>query len=59
MDLISNYNARKHQTIGMHSVAIIPAIVDRLLTAVYNRVIAVYDEFCDRNKYTVADYDNV
>jgi len=35
---ISNYNARKHRTIGMHPVDITPAIADRLLTTVYNRV---------------------
>ena len=36
--LLSNYNARKHRTIGMRPVDVTPAIADRLLTTVYNRV---------------------
>jgi len=34
----SNYNARKYRTIGMRSVNVIPAITDRLLTTIYNRI---------------------
>ena len=33
-----NYNARKHWTVSMRPVDVTPAIADRLLTTVYNRV---------------------
>jgi len=32
---VSNYNARKHQMIGMRSVDIIPTVAERLLATVY------------------------
>ncbi|KMQ84732.1 hypothetical protein RF55_17234 [Lasius niger] len=34
--LVSDYNARKHQTIGMRPVDVTPAIAERLLATVYN-----------------------
>ena len=36
--LVSEYNARKHRTIGMRPVDVTPAIAERLLATVYNRV---------------------
>jgi len=36
--LVSDYNARMHRTIGMRPVDVTPAIAERRLTAVYNRV---------------------
>ncbi|XP_018313460.1 uncharacterized protein [Mycetomoellerius zeteki] len=36
--LVSDYNARKHRTIGMRPIDVTPAIADRLLTTVYNHV---------------------
>lgn len=36
--LVSEYNARKHRTIGMRPIDVTPAIADTLLTTVYNRV---------------------
>ena len=36
--LVSNYNARKHRTIGMRPIDVTPAIVERLLATVYNHV---------------------
>jgi len=36
--LVSEYNARKHRTIGMRPVDVTPAIADKLLTTVYSRV---------------------
>ena len=36
--LVSNYNARKHRTIGMRPVDVTPAIAERLLATVYNRI---------------------
>jgi len=30
--LVSNYNARKHRTIGMRPVDVTPAVVERLLS---------------------------
>jgi len=36
--LVSDYNARKHQMIGMRPVDVTPAVTERLLTTVYNRV---------------------
>ena len=36
--LVSDYNARKHRTIGMRPVDVTPAIAERLLATVYNRV---------------------
>jgi len=34
--LVSNYNARKHRTIGMRSADVTPAIVERLLDMIYS-----------------------
>src|SRR5580765_1215837 len=36
--LVLDYNARKHRTIGMRPVDVTPAIAERLLATVYNRV---------------------
>ncbi|EFN67316.1 hypothetical protein EAG_11871, partial [Camponotus floridanus] len=36
--LVSDYNARKHRTIDMRPVNVTPAIAERLLAIVYNRV---------------------
>jgi len=36
--LVSEYNARKHRTIGMRLIDVTPAIADRLLTVVYSRI---------------------
>ena len=36
--LVSEYNARKHRTIGMWPIDVTPAIADKLLTTVYSRV---------------------
>jgi len=36
--LVSNYNARKHSTIGMRPIDFTPAIADKLLATVYNHV---------------------
>jgi len=36
--LVSNYNARKHRTIGMRPVDVIPAIVEKLLATVYSAI---------------------
>jgi len=36
--LVSDYNARKHRTIGMRPVDVMSAVAERLLTTVYNRV---------------------
>jgi len=36
--LLSNYNTRKDRTIGMRSVDITPAVVERLLATVYNAI---------------------
>jgi len=36
--LVSDYNARKHRTIGMRPVDVTPAVAERLLTTVYNRI---------------------
>jgi len=35
--LVSDYNARKHRTIGMRPL-VTPAVAERLLTTVYNRI---------------------
>jgi len=34
--LVLNYNARKHRTIGMRPVDVIPAIAEKLLATVYS-----------------------
>jgi len=36
--LVSEYNARKHRTIGMRPIDVTPAIADKLLTMVYSRI---------------------
>jgi len=36
--LVSNYNARKHRTIGMRPVDVIPAVAERLLATVYSAI---------------------
>jgi len=36
--LVSEYNARKHRTIGMRPIDVTPAIADKLLTTVYSRI---------------------
>jgi len=36
--LVSNYNARKHRTIGMRSVDVTPAVAERLLPTVYSAI---------------------
>ncbi|KAL6419006.1 hypothetical protein ACFW04_011635 [Cataglyphis niger] len=36
--LVKEYNARKHRTIGMRPVDVIPAIADKLLNTVYSNV---------------------
>ncbi|XP_050456453.1 uncharacterized protein LOC126854103 [Cataglyphis hispanica] len=36
--LVSDYNARKHRTIGMRSVDVTPAIAERLLATVYSTI---------------------
>jgi len=36
--LMSNYNARKHRTIGMRPVDVTPAIAERLLATVYSAI---------------------
>jgi len=36
--LVSKYNARKHRTISMRPIDVIPAIADKLLTTVYSRI---------------------
>ena len=36
--LVSNYNARKHRTIGMRPIDVTPAIAGKLLATVYNHV---------------------
>jgi len=36
--LVSDYNARKHRTIGMRPIDVTPAVAEKLLTMVYNRV---------------------
>jgi len=36
--LVSNYNARKHRTIGMRPVDVTPAIAERLLATVYSAI---------------------
>jgi len=36
--LVSNYNVRKHRTIGMRPIDVTPAVAERLLATVYNHV---------------------
>jgi len=36
--LVSEYNARRHRTIGMRPIDVTPAIADKLLTMVYSRI---------------------
>jgi len=36
--LVSNYNARKHRTIGMRPVDVTPAVAERLLATVYSAI---------------------
>ncbi|XP_070151047.1 uncharacterized protein [Polyergus mexicanus] len=36
--LVSDYNARKHRTIGMRPIDVTPAIADKLLNTVYSNV---------------------
>ena len=49
--LASNYNARKHRTIGMCPVDVTPAIANRLLITVYNCV-----KIAASARYKVNDY---
>jgi len=35
---VSDYNARKHRTIGIRPIDVTPAVAERLLTTVYHRV---------------------
>jgi len=35
---VSEYNARKHRTIGMRPIDVTPAIANKLLTTVYSRI---------------------
>ncbi|XP_036148480.1 uncharacterized protein LOC118647535 [Monomorium pharaonis] len=37
-ELVSNYNTRKHQTIGMRPIDVTPAVAERLLDTVYSSI---------------------
>ncbi|XP_011707943.1 PREDICTED: uncharacterized protein LOC105462790 [Wasmannia auropunctata] len=39
--LVSEYNARKHRTIGMRPIDVTPTIADKLLTTVYNNYVKI------------------
>ena len=58
--LVSYYNGRKHQTIGMHPVDVIPIIADRLLITVYNPVkIAVLARYKVSDSVCVSKFKTV
>ena len=48
--LVSDYNARKHRTIGMRSADVIPAIAEKLLGTVYSAI-----KIADPTKFQVGD----
>ncbi|XP_036147594.1 uncharacterized protein LOC118647233 [Monomorium pharaonis] len=49
-DLVSNYNSRKHRTIGMRPVDVTPAVAERLLNTVYSSI-----KIAGRAKFKVGD----
>jgi len=58
--LVSNYNARKYRIIDMRPVDITPAIVDRLLTTVYNRIkIAAHERYKVGDSVRVSKFKTV
>jgi len=48
--LVSNYNTRKHRTIGMRPVDVTPAVAERLLATVYSAI-----KIADPAKFKVGD----
>ncbi|XP_036144959.1 uncharacterized protein LOC118646367 [Monomorium pharaonis] len=49
-DLVSNYNSRKHRTIGTRPVDVTPAVAERLLNTVYSSI-----KIAGRAKFKVGD----
>jgi len=49
--LVSNYNARKHRTIGMRPVDVTPAVAERFLTTVYSAI-----KIAGLAKFKMVDY---
>lgn len=58
--LVSEYNARKHRTIGMRPVDVTPAIAEKLLNTVYSRVkIAAPARFKVGNSVRVSKFKTI
>ncbi|XP_070155846.1 uncharacterized protein [Polyergus mexicanus] len=58
--LVSDYNARKHRTIGMRPIDVTPAITDKLLNTVYSNVkIAAPARFKVGNPVRVSKYKTI